>query len=592
MEHVAEHKAMFLLRGKGVSKGVVIGRAIIMDDADLEIPHYHISETEIEAECERLEHAIKCVYDELETLQRELPHDAPKELGPLLNVHSLLVSDPMLAHDCKVLIREHSYNAEWALSAQGQHLEQKFATMEDVYLRERALDIRQVIELVINELLGGGNKPIEFAAKLSVASSTIVIARDITPADMVRMRTAQFAGFVTDVGGPTSHTAIVARSIGVPAVVGSVNARHMIHDHDLLIIDGETGGIVVNPSAEVLRFYQEKEQKLLADKSLLWNKRKLAPLSLDGEKVTVLGNIENPEEAEEVLKSGGQGIGLYRTEFLFMGNRDGLPTEDEQYDAYASVLKQMQGKPVTIRTLDIGSDKSLQGELSKAVNPALGLRAVRYCLAKPDMFMTQLKALLRAAVHGHLKILVPMVAHRHEIATVKKMLSEAANQLRQESKEFSEDYELGVMVEIPAMAVVIDMVLDDVDFVSIGTNDLIQYMLAIDRVDSDVADLFDPLHPAVLRIIAHVIKAGIKKKKPVSICGEMAGDSLYTRLLLGLGLREFSMTAKHIPEIKYIIRQSHVGLITSKVKKAIKKNPRIDLDGSGFIVEPSATQSS
>ncbi|NLB31284.1 MAG: phosphoenolpyruvate--protein phosphotransferase, partial [Alcaligenaceae bacterium] len=407
----------------------------------------------------------------------------------------------------------------------------------------------------------------------------------ITPADMVRMRAAQFSGFITDIGGPTSHTAIVARSIGVPAVVGSVNARHMIHDHDLLVIDGETGGIVVNPSPEILRHYQEKEQKLLADKSLLWAKRKLASLSLDGEKVTVLGNIENPEEAEEVLKSGGQGIGLYRTEFLFMGNRDSLPTEDEQYEAYAFVLKQMQGKPVTIRTLDIGSDKNLQGELSSAINPALGLRAVRYCLARPDMFMTQLKALLRAAVHGHLKILVPMVAHHHEIVTVKRMLVEAADELRRESKEFSEDYEFGVMVEIPAMAFVIDMVLDDVDFVSIGTNDLIQYMLAIDRIDSDVSDLFDPLHPAVLRVIAQVIKAGIRKGKPVSVCGEMAGDSLYTRLLLGLGLREFSMTAKHIPEIKHIIRQSHIGMTTSKVKKAFKKNPHIQLDASGFIVE-------
>lgn len=585
MESITESKAMFLLRGKGVSKGVVIGRAIIMDDADLVIPHYHIEETEVDAECERLESAIKCVYDELEALQRELPQDAPKELGPLLNVHSLLVSDPLIAQDCKVLIREHSYNAEWALSAQGQHLEQKFAAMEDAYLRERALDIRQVIELIINELQGGGNKPIEFAARLSVAASTIVIARDITPADMVRMRAAQFSGFVTDIGGPTSHTAIVARSIGVPAVVGSVNARHMIHDHDLLVIDGETGGIVVNPSPEILRYYQEKEQKLLADKSLLWAKRKLASLSLDGEKVTVLGNIEHPEEVEEVLESGGQGIGLYRTEFLFMGDRDSLPTEDEQYEAYASVLKQMKGKPVTIRTLDIGSDKNLHGELSTAVNPALGLRAVRYCLARPDMFITQLKALLRAAVHGHLKILVPMVAHHHEIITVKRMITEAADELRKESKEFSEDYEFGVMVEIPAMAFVIDMVLDEVDFVSIGTNDLIQYMLAIDRVDSEVSDLFDPLHPAVIRVIAQVIKAGIKKNKPVSVCGEMAGDSLYTRLLLGLGLREFSMTAKHIPEIKHIIRQSHIALNTTKVKKALKKNPKIELDISGFILD-------
>ena len=584
MESMTGSKAMFLLRGKGVSKGVVIGRAIMMDKTDLEIPHYYIEETEIAAECVRLDRAIQQVYDELESLQRHLPHDAPKELGPLLNVHSLLVSDPMLSNECAILIREHSYNAEWALSAQGQHLEKKFEAMEDAYLRERALDIRQVIELIINELQGGGYKPLELAAKLSVGASTIVIARDITPADMVKMRSAHFSGFITDIGGPTSHTAIVARSMGVPAVVGAVNARHLIQDHDLLVIDGETGGIVINPSAEILRYYQEKSQKLVADKSLLWQKRNLASISLDEQNVIVLGNIENPEETEDVLNAGGQGIGLYRTEFLFMGNRESLPTEDEQYEAYALVLKKMQGKPVTIRTLDLGSDKNLNGELSSAVNPALGLRAVRYCLAHPDMFMTQLKALLRAAVHGHLKILVPMVSHLHEIVAVKRMLSEAAAELRKESKEFTEDYEFGVMVEIPAMAYVIDLILEDVDFVSIGTNDLIQYMLAIDRVDSEVSDLFDPLHPAVIRTISHVIKAGIERGKPVSVCGEMAGDSLYTRLLLGLGLRDFSMSPKHIPEVKHIIRQSHIGLTTAKVNQAFEKNPRVEVDASGFII--------
>lgn len=584
MASVSTSKAMLLLRGKGVSKGVIIGRAIIMDETDLEIPHYYIDQADVEAECERLDRAIKQVYDELENLQRELPRDAPKELGPLLNVHSLLVSDPMLAKECKVLIRENAYNAEWALSAQGQHLAHQFEAMEDAYLRERALDIRQVIELIINELQGRGNKPIELVTKLSQSVSTIVIARDITPADMVRMRAVQFAGFITDIGGPTSHTAIVARSMGVPAIVGAVNSRHLIHDHDLIVVDGETGCIVVNPSAEILRYYQEKEERLIEDKSLLWEKRNLNAISLDEQRVAVLGNIENPEEASEVISSGGQGIGLYRTEFLFM-NRDGLPSEDEQYEAYASVLKQMQGKPVTIRTLDIGSDKNLQGELPSAINPALGLRAVRYCLAHPEMFMTQLKALLRAAVHGHLKVLVPMVAHLHEITSVKKMLQEAAAELKAENKAFSEQYELGVMVEIPAVAYVVDLILKEVDFVSIGTNDLIQYMLAIDRIDSDVAHLFDPLHPAVVRMIAHVIKTAVQMDKPVSICGEMAGDCLYTRLLLGLGLREFSMSPKHIPEIKHIIRQSHIALTTEKVKRSLSKKPRIELDGAGFIIE-------
>ncbi|WP_311514905.1 phosphoenolpyruvate--protein phosphotransferase [Oligella urethralis] len=584
MESLVTGKATLLLKGKGVSKGVVIGRAIIVDESDLEIPHYYLNAAQLDAECERLDRAIQAVYDELEQLQRELPQDAPKELAPLLNVHSLLVSDPMLAQECKVLIRDNAYNAEWALSAQGQHLAHQFEAMDDAYLRERALDIRQVIELVINELQGGGNKPMDLVSKISEGVSTIVVARDITPAEMVKLRAAHFAGFITDIGGPTSHTAIVARSMGVPAVCGATNARHLIHDHDLIVIDGESGDIVVNPSAEVLRFYQAKEERLLEDRSQLWENRLLPAMSLDEQSITILGNIENPEEAGDVLAQGGQGIGLYRTEFLFMGNREGLPSEDEQYEAYASVLIQMQAKPVTIRTLDLGYDKNMQGEFSSAVNPALGLRAVRYCLAQPEMFLSQLKALLRAARHGHLKILIPMIANHQEIVAVKNLLQEAAHRLRAEGKDFSEDYELGVMIEIPAVAYVVDLILAEVDFVSIGTNDLIQYMLAIDRIDSDVAHLFDPLHPAVVRMIAHVIDTGLSMNKPVSICGEMAGDSLYTRLLLGLGLKEFSMSPKQIPEVKHIIRQSHIAQTRQRVTRSLKQHPRLELDAHGFIV--------
>lgn len=581
----ASSLAMFLLRGKGVSQGVVIGRAIIMEDSDLEIPHYYIDSAEIESECERLMQAIRTVQADLAELQRELPADAPKELAPLLSVHSMLVGDPMLAAECQVLIREHSYNAEWALSNQGQHLAEQFQTMEDSYLRERALDVRQVIELVIDALQGGGKRAIPLADKLSSSISTIVVARDISPADMIRMREADFAGFITDIGGSTSHTAIVARSMGVPAVVAAVNARLLIHDHDIVVIDGESGDIIVNPTAEILAHYQEKALQLKANQSIVWEQRYLAAESTDQVEVTVLGNIENPEEAADVLTAGGQGIGLYRTEFLFMGDRDALPSEDEQYEAYAYVLKQMQGQPVTIRTLDVGADKTISGENSSAINPALGLRAVRYCLARPEMFMLQLKALLRAAVHGPLKILVPMVAHRHEILTVKRMLSQAARELEQEGKAFSEDYELGIMIEIPAIALIIDLALDDVDFVSIGTNDLIQYMLAIDRIDSEVSDLYDPLHLAVIRIIAHVIDTCNQQNKPVSVCGEMAGEPRFTRLLLGLGLRNFSMSSKQIPQIKQIIRQSHIALTTDKVRRVMLSNKPIELDAAGYIIE-------
>jgi len=390
------------------------------------------------------------------------------------------------------------------------------------------------------------------------------------------LRGARFAAFVTDLGGATSHTAIVARSMNVPAVVGLGNIRSLVRDKDMLIVDGEAGLVIVNPSPLILYEYQQKQDAYIRERAELIIHKDEPAITLDGKKIKLEANIELPHEADEVMHLGADGIGLFRSEFLFMG-RETLPDEEEQYEAYSYVLKTMQGKPVTIRTLDIGSDKTLDGEATVAANPALGLRAIRYCLSRPEMFQTQLRALLRASVHGKLRILIPMLSHMHELHSVKQAIEFAKNQLAEEGHAYADNIELGAMVEIPAIAIAIEPFLKHLDFVSIGTNDLIQYTLAIDRVDNEVSDLYDPMHPAVLRLISQTIQAGERAGKEVAVCGEMAGESRYTRLLLGLGLTEFSMHPQQLLDVKKIVRTSHTNALRSKIATALNHAEYIDL---------------
>ncbi len=567
--------SMISMRGQGVVKGYAIGRAVVMSAASLEVAHYRISPEDVASECARVKAALAAARDDLQHMISHLPDDAPKEMAALLTVHSMLLDDPMLARQTCDLIIERQYNAEWALTTQGQMLGEQFAAMEDEYLRERGADIRQVIERVLRVMSGTTALSPEVIAEHQ-DEALIVVARDISPADMLRLRGGRFSAFLTDLGGPTSHTAIVARSMNVPAVVGMGNIRALVRDGDILVVDGMTGAVTINPPQFVIDEYHRRQAAYADSRAELGLLRDAEAMTLDGVRIKLEANIELPEEADAAMQAGADGIGLFRSEFLFMG-RTSLPGEEEQYQAYATVLRKMAGRPVTIRTLDIGADKTLDGDITVAANPALGLRAIRYCLANPEIFSTQLRALLRASVHGRLRILIPMISHMHEVHAVRQAIAAAKQELTARGLAFSDTIELGAMVEIPAIAIAIEPFIDSLDFLSIGTNDLIQYTLAIDRGDNDVADLYDPMHPAVLRLISHTINAGERAGKPVSVCGEMAGDSQVTRMLLGLGLKEFSMHPQQLLDVKKEIRQAHSNALRVKVASALNRAERIDL---------------
>ncbi len=556
-------------------RGYAIGHAVVMSAAALEVAHYRITEEDTVAEKRRLCQAVDAAVHDLHQMVETLPDDAPRELGVLLSVHAMLLQDPMLVQSVCQLIDERQVNAEWALTTQGQTLAEQFALMEDAYLRERSADVRQVIERVLR-VLSGSAQWLPDLDQVDTDGSLIVVARDISPADMMRLRGGKFGAFLTDLGGATSHTAIVARSMNVPAVVGMGQVRALVRDGDLLIVDGIQGLVLVNPSAAILREYQERQAAFLRERDELKSLRFAPAMTLDGIQIRMEANIELPEEAADAVAAGAEGIGLFRSEFLFMGRAE-LPGEDEQYEAYAAVVRTMAGRPVTIRTLDIGADKTLDGEATVATNPALGLRAIRYCLANPELFNIQLRALLRAAAHGPIRILVPMVSHMHEVVATRRALARAAEELRDAGLAHEACVQLGAMVEIPAMAIAIEPFAETLDFLSIGTNDLIQYVLAIDRGDTDVASLYDPMHPAVLRLIAHTINVGERVGKPVSVCGEMAGDVRVTRMLLGLGLTGFSMHPQQLLDVKKEIRKAHSNALRVKVASALNRAERIDL---------------
>lgn len=563
------------MQGQGVVKGFAIGKAVVMSAAALEVAHYRIAQADVDHECERLRQAITTARDELQALAATLPDDAPRELGPLLTVHSLLLDDPLLTEQVCDLIVTHHYNAEWALTSQGQALAEQFSLMADDYLRERGADVRQVIERVLR-VLSGSPALLPGMDASGPDDMLIVVARDISPADMLRFRGARFAGFLTDLGGPTSHTAIVARSMNVPAVVGLGQFRALIRDGDVLVIDGFTGSVLINPSESILEEYRQRKAAHQRERQELARLRDAPTVTLDGIHVGLHANIEMPDEVHSALDSGAEGIGLFRTEFLFMG-RSSLPREEEQYQAYSSVVKAMAGRPVTIRTLDIGADKALDGDATVATNPALGLRAIRYCLAHPEMFATQLRALLRASRHGHVRILIPMINSMQEVVAARQALNAAREQLIAAGDDAPFDVSLGAMVETPAIAIAIEPFAEALDFLSIGTNDLIQYTLAVDRSDREVAELYDPLHPAVLRLIAHVINVGERAGKPVAMCGEMAGDPTITRLLLGLGLNAFSMHPQQLLDVKKEILGAHSTALRFAVASALNRAERIDV---------------
>ena len=564
--------ATFSLHGIPVSRGIAIGRAHLLRSAALDVKHYLISQEKIESEVQRLSNAIAQVHEELQTIRKDLSPEAPSELGAFIDVHVLILSDPIVSEQPLDIIRSRYYNAEWALLTQIDALSAQFDEIEDAYLRERKNDILQVGERILKALLGSASK-IATVSEPEIASQIIVVAHDISPADMLQFRDRSFVGFVTDLGGQNSHTAIVARSLDIPAAVGMSNASILINQNDWVIIDGDAGVVIVNPASVVLDQYRENQNRLLRERKKLGKLKKTPAITRDGTEIHMLANIELPEDCSSALEAGAVGVGLFRSEFLFMGRTgyaNKLPSEDEQFESYRKAVVAMKGKPVTIRTLDVGADKPLDKAEETALNPALGLRAIRYCLAEPQMFLTQLRAILRASAYGPINLLIPMLSHAFEIDQSLLLIEQAKAQLRAEKKKFDEKIHVGAMIEIPAAALTLPLFIKRLDFLSIGTNDLIQYTLAIDRVDHEVAHLYDPLHPAILQLLATTISAGAKAGVPVAVCGEVAGDIKLTRLLLGLGLREFSMHPAQLLSVKQEILNSDISEIEPQVKKILK----------------------
>ena len=575
----------FSIHGLAVARGIAIGRAVIVAASHMDVAHYFIEAAQVDAEIERVRVGRNAVVDEIHRLQKSIalmgPKEAPHELAALLDVHLMLLEDNELILGVKHWIKNRLYNAEWALTSQFEVIARQFDEMEDEYLRERKADLEQITERVLRAMKGAPSpitalKPSRGARQKSqqdlllddtVDVPLLLIAHDLSPADMLQFKQSVFAGFITDVGGKTSHTAIVARSMDIPAVVGARLASHIVRQDYWVIIDGDAGIVIVDPSPIILAEYGFKQRQLELERGRLSRLLHTPAITMDGQKVELLANIEMPEDAPGAVRAGAVGVGLFRSEFLFMGRAGQLPDEKEQYEAYKRAIEGMQGLPVTIRTVDIGADKPLGKSSDKTLrddahlNPALGLRAIRWSLADPAMFLTQLRAILRAAVHGRVNLLIPMLAHGSEIRQTLSLLDHARAELDNRGIAYG-NVQLGAMIEVPAAALTLKLFLKYFDFLSIGTNDLIQYTLAIDRADESVAHLYDPLHPAVLRLVSETIKECNAQGKGVSVCGEMAGDTTLTRLLLGLGLRSFSMHPAQILAVKQEVLRSD----TSKLK--------------------------
>jgi phosphotransferase system enzyme I (PtsI) len=559
----------FVLHGIGVSGGVAIGRAQLVSHATLEVAHYAIRPEQVGAEVERLSLALRAVQKELEALHGAMTSgDAPAEFGAFLDVHWMILTDPTLSEAPKRMIAEQLCNAEWALTQQMNVLVEQFDSIEDPYLRERKADVVQVVERVLKVLLGkrGGVRP------ASAEDQTILVAHDLSPADVIQFKSHHFAAFLTALGGASSHTAIVARSLNVPAVVATHNARGLIREQELLIVDGAKNVVIVNPDRSVLAEYRLKQDELELARKKLKRLKTTRATTIDGAEIELFANIELPDDLPQALDNGAAGVGLFRSEFLFL-NRQGLPSEDEQFEAYRQVAAGMRGKPVVIRTFDLGADKNkegLDGLMRVAPNPALGLRAVRFCLAEPRLFLTQLRAILRASHYGNVRILLPMLASTGEIDQTLSLLAQAKGSLLERGVPFNASIEIGGMIEIPAAVLTIESFARRLDFLSIGTNDLIQYTLAVDRADEAVSHLYDSLHPAVLKLIALAIATAGKADVPIAVCGEMAGESRLTRLLLGMGLRNFSMHPAHLLAVKQRVLMTDLGEIRPLVRRLLR----------------------
>jgi phosphotransferase system enzyme I (PtsI) len=565
----------FALHGIPVSNGIAIGKAVLISRAALEVSHYLIEVGKEEVEAQKLLDAFEQVRLELAQLRQGLPKDAPQEMAAFLDVHGMILADPALAEKPLTLIRTQRLNAAWALTTELNDLLEQFAEIEDAYLKERANDIRQVAERVLKALNAQKKDTVSESELLSpsdVGVDAIIVAHDIAPHDMLRFKEHTFTGFVTDLGGKTSHTAIVARSMEIPAVVGVRHASEMIRHGDWLVIDGERGVVIVAPDKQLLSEYRILQKKAVQETRKLQELKHSSTSTIDHVAIELLANIELPDDATQAVDLGAIGVGLFRSEFLFMDRKQALPDEEQQYQEYRRVVELMHGLPVNIRTIDVGADKALGSgsDLSETGTSPLGLRAIRWSLTEPEIFLTQLRAILRASAHGQARIMIPMLAHVKEIDETLRLIEKAKQQLYQRGQAFNPNIQLGAMIEIPAAALVLPLFINRFDFLSIGTNDLIQYTLAIDRADHAVAHLYDPFHPAILNLLFSIIDQAKRANIPVAVCGEMAGDPSMTKLLLGLGLTDFSMHFSQLLLVKREILKADVGLLKSRIGAVLR----------------------
>lgn len=554
------------LQGIGIGGGIAIGQAHVLSKTNLEIAYYQVAPADLPAEVARYEEAIRRTRKEMEMLWGSIPDNAPTELGAFLSLHIMLLNDHALSKDPIALIEREHCNAEWALKRQLDELLAQFEDIEEEYLRERRTDVKQVAERIF-KALAGHDGLLHPPADPEQGHNSILVAHDLSPADMVLFKDSRYLAFITDAGGPTSHTAILARSLDLPSVLALRHARELIREDETIIVDGIHGVVIVAPDAQTLSEYLERQRLWRHEQKALQDIRTRPAITQDGHSVELFANIELPEDTQHALENGADGIGLFRSEFLFL-REDDLPTEDEQFEAYRGVAQMLEGRPVIIRTLDLGKDKIPKWhEVSDAPNPALGQTGIRLCLAEPQVFRTQLRAILRASVYGNIKLLLPMLSQIHEVRQTRRHLEEIKAQLREENVPFAENIQLGGMIEVPAAAVAVAQFLNYLDFISIGTNDLIQYSLAVDRNDDEVSHLYDPLHPAVLQLVSHVVSTADRMGKPVSMCGEMAGDPQLSRLLLGLGLRRYSMLPIQLLKVK----QQLLSVDLSKIRPIVER---------------------
>ena len=566
-------KTNIILTGVPASPGVAIGKVFLFEDDEFVFVEKAVPKNKIKEEIVRLQQAMAKTRTELQENQVDLGKMLGKNYAKIADAHMLILDDPMLNKEAVALINEGN-NAEFAVYKVTEKITKSFDLINDEYFRERKHDIIDVSKKIMRHLLGKQKKTLA-----DLDSASIVVAKNLTPADTVSMREAMVRGFATDTGGKTSHTALVAQSLEIPAVVGLKNITGQVSHGMSIIVDGNQGIVILNPSKETQENYKREHDIQIAQQKNLEKLKDLPATTIDGKEVMLGANIENPEEVRSVLKHGANGIGLYRSEFMYL-TRKTLPTEEEHYNNYLKVAKMMMPYEVIIRTIDLGGDKiSKLGlmNITQEANPFMGLRAIRLCLKYPDLFKTQLKGILRASVTGNVKIMYPMITQVEEIRQANEILNQAKAELRKEGKKFDEDVQVGAMIEVPSVAVITDIIAKEVDFLSIGTNDLIQYTMAVDRVNEDVAFLYDPLHPAILRLLKNIIESGHNAGKSVGMCGEMAGSPEFTIALLGLGLDEFSMSAIQIPKIKNVIRSVSMKDAKNLANELLKCNDRTEI---------------